>query len=64
MDLKPSNILWVNMDKVKFFDFDASIQMDKLEDVDTLRGDNDIRLLAPELRNMDQEDLEGWNFNG
>lgn len=62
MDLKPSNILWVNMDKVKFFDFDASIQMDKLEDVDTLRGDNDIRLLAPELRNMDQEDFSMYKY--
>lgn len=62
MDLKPSNILWVNMDKIKFFDFDASIQMDKLEDVDTLRGDNDIRLLAPELRNMDQEDFSIYKY--
>lgn len=51
MDLKPDNILWIDNNKVKFFDFDASISMDhsSIQKLDKLRGDADIRLTAPEL---------------
>ncbi len=51
MDLKPENLLWVDRRQVKFFDFDACINMNDLANVDGIRCAGDVpQLLAPELR--------------
>lgn len=51
MDLKPENLLWVDRRQVKFFDFDACINMKELSRVHSVRcAGNTLQLLAPELR--------------
>ncbi len=51
MDLKPENLLWVDRRQVKFFDFDACINMKALSEVHAVRSAGDVpQLLAPELR--------------
>lgn len=51
MDLKPGNILRTQDRQIRFFDFDASIRMDALEEIHTIYGDGEQEaLLAPELR--------------
>lgn len=52
MDLKPANILWIDQKRIKFFDFDASINMKEMQDISYIKGDEDLRLLAPELRKI------------
>ena len=55
MDLKPENILWTEYGGIKFFDFDAAIILNRIEEVHEIRGDMENRgLLAPELRDMSE----------
>ena len=53
MDVKPENLLWVNRQVIKLFDFDAAVELDKLADLHTLRASTDRpELIAPEIRDM------------
>lgn len=55
MDLKPENILWTAYGGIKFFDFDAAIILNQLDDVHEIRGDLDRPgLLAPELKDLSE----------
>lgn len=49
MDLKPENVLLVDGHYIKFFDFDAAINLDHLQDVKYIRSAAGA-YLAPELR--------------
>lgn len=56
MDLKPQNILFFGDEKngrIKLLDFDASIRMDELNDLKSIRAQGDISLIAPKLRMID-----------
>ena len=57
MDLKPSNILYdYEKRKVKLFDFDASIELSKKEEVTKIYGPSQKSFLAPELKNTSDMD--------
>ena len=53
MDVKPENLLWVNRQVIKLFDFDAAVELDKLSGLHSLRASTDRpELIAPEIRSM------------
>ena len=61
MDLKPENVLWVDQDHVKFFDFDASIRLEEPGLTRPLKGNSGDRIrymegggtvTAPEILTM------------
>ncbi len=53
MDVKPENLLWVNRQVIKLFDFDAAVELAKLADLHSLRASTDRpELIAPEIRSM------------
>lgn len=60
MDLKPENVLVTANQEIKFFDFDASINMDQIPEIhlEDIRGDENQKLLAPELRLQNQREFE------
>ncbi|WP_373215577.1 protein kinase [Ruminococcus sp. 5_1_39BFAA] len=60
MDLKPENVLVTGDQGIKFFDFDASINMDHVSEIhlEDIRGDERQDLLAPELRLQNQREFE------
>ena len=50
MDFKPENVLWADGARAMLFDFDAAVDMTRLDEVRGLRSTP--RILAPELREM------------
>ncbi len=53
MDVKPENLLWVNRQVIKLFDFDAAVVLADLANIHQLRASTDRpELIAPELRDM------------